>query len=145
MQQLKFHGEDQSSLSNVLLILSACGILGYSALNVIAGGLSRHNDIKNLLVFGTGAISIMQVLLQLLFITDAQRRRVHTASQNRKKPGRQVRIIALITRPDKNVVWHLFAWWSAQLLSKKVEPHFCYHVGFMVSSLAILLATWYSP
>ena len=37
----------------------------------------------------------------------------------------------------------VFAWWSAKLLSKKVEPNFCYLVGFMVSSLAILLATWY--
>ena len=61
VQGLKFHGEDQSSLGNILLILSACGILGYSTMNVIAGGLGAHNDIKNLLVFGTGAIGIMQV------------------------------------------------------------------------------------
>ena len=61
VQGLKFHGEDQSNLGNILLILSACGILGYSTMNVIAGGLGAHNDIKNLLVFGTGAIGIMQV------------------------------------------------------------------------------------
>ena len=60
VQGLKFHGEDQSNLGNILLILSACGILGYSTMNVIAGGLGAHNDIKNLLVFGTGDIGIMQ-------------------------------------------------------------------------------------
>ena len=64
VQGLKFHGEDQSSLGNILLILSACGILGYSTMNVISGGLGAHNDIKNLLVFGTGAIGIMQVRLK---------------------------------------------------------------------------------
>ena len=67
VQGLKFHGEDQSNLGNILLILSACGILGYSTMNVIAGGLGAHNDIKNLLVFGTGAIGIMQVSNQLKF------------------------------------------------------------------------------
>jgi hypothetical protein len=61
VQKLKFHGEDTSSLGNVMLVFSSCGILAYSTFNVIAGGLGRHNDIKNLLVFGTGAISIMQV------------------------------------------------------------------------------------
>ena len=34
--------------------------------------------------------SVLQVLLQLLFITDAQRRRISTSSQNSNKPGRQI-------------------------------------------------------
>ncbi len=48
------------------------------------------------------------------------------------------------TRPDKKCGVALVIAYSVQLLSRKVEPHFCYPVGFMVSSLAILLATWYS-
>ncbi len=91
MQKLRFHGEDQSSLGANLLFFSACGIFSYSTFNVIAGGLSRHDELKNVLVFGAGAITIPQVLLQLLFITDAQRRRISTTSQNTNKPGRQVR------------------------------------------------------
>ena len=90
VQKMKFHGEDQSILGDLLLRFSSLGILAYSVLNIVAGGLGPHNDLRNLLVFATGAITIIQVVLQLLFITDAQRRRIHSASQNRKKPGRQV-------------------------------------------------------
>ena len=39
---------------------------------------------------------MFQVLLQLLFITDAQRRRISTSSQNTNKPGRQVVTFLLI-------------------------------------------------
>ena len=60
---MKFHGEDQSILGNALLLLSACGIFGYSAINIIAGGLGVHSDMKNILVFGTGIITIPQVSL----------------------------------------------------------------------------------
>ncbi len=41
---------------------------------------------------------------------------------------------------EKCGVAFVLAWWSAQVLSKKVEPHCCHQDGFMVSSLAILLA-----
>lgn len=65
MQKLKFHGEDQSTLGNVLLFFSGFGIFAYSMFNVIGGGLGRHTDMKNLLVFGTGAITIVQVRAML--------------------------------------------------------------------------------
>ncbi len=35
--------------------------------------------------------------------------------------------------------------WSAQLLGKNSEATFSYYVGIIVSSLAVLFATWYSP
>ena len=38
----------------------------------------------------------MQVFLQLLFITDAQRRRIHSNSHDSTKPGRQVVTFLLI-------------------------------------------------
>ena len=38
----------------------------------------------------------MQVFLQLLFITDAQRRRIHSSSHDSTKPGRQVVTFLLI-------------------------------------------------
>ncbi|TRY73432.1 hypothetical protein TCAL_01516 [Tigriopus californicus] len=105
VQKLKFHGEDQSMLSNILLFMSGAGIFAYSMFNVIAGGLGRHTDMKNILVFGTGAISVAQVLLQLLFITDAQRRRISTSSQNANKPGRQVVTFLLICNVTMWVIY----------------------------------------
>ncbi len=35
--------------------------------------------------------------------------------------------------------------WSAQLLGKNSSATFSYYVGIIVSSLAVLFATWYSP
>jgi len=96
VQKMKFHGEDQSILGDLLLRFSSLGIFAYSVFNIVAGGLGPHTDIKNLLVFATGAITIIQVVLQLLFITDAQRRRIHSANHENSKPGRQVVTFLLI-------------------------------------------------
>jgi hypothetical protein len=90
VQKLKFHGEEQSVLGDFLLRFAAIGMFAYSTFNIVAGGLSVHSDPKNLLVLATGGITIIQVMLQLLFITDAQRRRIHSTSHETKKPGRQV-------------------------------------------------------
>ena len=90
VQKMKFHGEDQSILGDLLLRFSSCGIFAYSTFNIVAGGLGSHTDLKNLLIFASGAITIIQVVLQLLFITDAQRRRIHSSSHDSSKPGRQV-------------------------------------------------------
>ena len=61
VQKLKFHGEDQSILGEGLLRFSSLGIFAYSTFNMVAGGLGVHTDLKNLLVFATGAITIIQV------------------------------------------------------------------------------------
>jgi hypothetical protein len=58
---MKFHGEDASFLGDTLLRFSSTGIFAYSTFNIVAGGLGEHTDLKNLLVFATGAITILQV------------------------------------------------------------------------------------
>ena len=60
---MKFHGEDTSILGDKLLRFSSTGIFAYSTFNIVAGGLGVHTDLKNLLVFATGAITIIQVRL----------------------------------------------------------------------------------
>ena len=60
---MKFHGEDTSLLGDNLLRFAATGIFAYSTFNIVAGGLGVHTDLKNLLVFATGAITIIQVRL----------------------------------------------------------------------------------
>ena len=61
VQKLKFHGEDQSLLGDVLLRFAAIGLFAYSTFNIVAGALSVHTDPKNLLILATGGISIIQV------------------------------------------------------------------------------------
>ena len=61
VQKLKFHGEDQSVLGDVLLRFAAIGMFAYSTFNIVAGILSVHTDPKNLLIMAVGGISIIQV------------------------------------------------------------------------------------
>lgn len=64
--------------------------------SVIAGALNCHKDDQNLLVTITSSIAILQVVLQLLFIADVTRRRVHLPEHDRTKPGRQIVTFLLI-------------------------------------------------
>lgn len=50
----------------------------------------------NLLVTVTGSVAVFQVVLQLLFIADVTRRRVHLPEHDRTKPGRQIVTFLLI-------------------------------------------------
>jgi Otopetrin len=93
---LKFRCEEQSNLNDILLRISAFGLFLYSVFSVIAGALNCHKDDQNLLVTITSAVAILQVVLQLLFIGDVSRRRVHLPEHDRTKPGRQIVTFLLI-------------------------------------------------
>ncbi|QQP38573.1 Uncharacterized protein FKW44_019182 [Caligus rogercresseyi] len=84
---MKFHGEESSILGDYLLRVAGFGIIAYAVFNIIAGGLGDYTDLKNLLVLSTGGITIIEAILQLLFITDAQRRRIHSLNHDNIKPG----------------------------------------------------------
>ena len=58
---MKFHGEEQSVLGDFLIRFAAIGIFAYSTFNMVAGGLGKHSDLKNLLILATGGITIIQV------------------------------------------------------------------------------------
>jgi Otopetrin len=96
VQGLKFRCEEQSNLNDILLRVSAFGLFIYSVFSVIAGALNAHKDDQNLLVTITSAVAILQVVLQLLFIADVSRRRVHLPEHDRTKPGRQIVTFLLI-------------------------------------------------
>lgn len=96
VQNLKFRCEEQSSLNDILLRISAFGLFVYSVFSVIAGALNAHKEDQNLLVTIVSAVAILQVVLQLLFIADVSRRRVHLPEHDRSKPGRQIVTFLLI-------------------------------------------------
>ncbi|CRK93108.1 CLUMA_CG006518, isoform C [Clunio marinus] len=93
---LKFRCEESTNLNDILLRVSAFGLFLYSVFSVIAGALNAHKDDQNLLVTITSSIAIFQVILQLLFIADVSRRRVHLPEHDRTKPGRQIVTFLLI-------------------------------------------------
>lgn len=83
-------------MNDILLRISAFGLFLYSVFSVIAGALNIHKEDQNLLVTVTSGVAILQVVLQLLFIADVSRRRVHLPEHDRTKPGRQIITFLLI-------------------------------------------------
>ncbi|XP_037934932.1 proton channel OtopLc isoform X2 [Teleopsis dalmanni] len=96
VKNLKFRCEEQSNLNDILLRISAFGLFTYSVFSVIAGSLKAFESEPNLLVTTTGGVAVFQVILQLLFIADVSRRRVHLPEHDRSKPGRQIVTFLLI-------------------------------------------------
>lgn len=96
VQKLKFRCEQQGNLNDILLRISAFGVFVYSAFSIIAGALNALKSEPNLLVCITGSVVVLQVVLQLLFIADVSRRRVHLPEHDRTKPARQVVTFLLI-------------------------------------------------
>ncbi|XP_069966889.1 proton channel OtopLc isoform X3 [Bactrocera oleae] len=96
VKNLKFRCEEQSNLNDILLRISAFGLFTYSIFGVIAGSLKALESEPNLLVMTTSAVAVFQVILQLLFIADVSRRRVHLPEHDRSKPGRQIVTFLLI-------------------------------------------------
>lgn len=96
VSKLKFRCEETGNLNDILLRISAFGVFVYSAFSIIAGALNLLTSEPNLLVTVTGSVVVLQVVLQLLFIADVSRRRVHLPEHDRTKPGRQVVTFLLI-------------------------------------------------
>jgi hypothetical protein len=100
VQSLKFRCEEQSNLNDILLRVSAFGLFLYNVFSLIAGALNLYKNEQgwdqNLLVTITSGVAILQVFLQLLFIADVSRRRVHLPEHDRTKPARQIVTFLLI-------------------------------------------------
>lgn len=96
---MKFRCEQTGNLNDILLRISAFGVFIYSAFSIIAGALNlspTNLHEPSLLVTVTSSVVVLQVILQLLFIADVSRRRVHLPEHDRTKPGRQVVTFLLI-------------------------------------------------
>lgn len=96
VQHLKFRIEEQTDLNDILLRVSAFGLFLYAVFSVIAGHFNAFTKEPNMLVMITGIMSVVQVVLQLLFISDVSRRRVYLPEHDRSKPGRQIVTFLLI-------------------------------------------------
>ncbi|XP_045488089.1 proton channel OtopLc isoform X8 [Pieris rapae] len=129
VQSLKFRSEEQSDLNDILLRVSAFGLFTYAVFSVIAGGMGAFTHEPNLLVMITGCLSVLQVILQLLFIADVSRRRVHLPEQERSKPARQAVTFLLICNVT---MWLIYTVEAQKVLANPVQLDF---YGFVAWSL----------
>uniref|UniRef100_A0A1Y1MSE0 Otopetrin n=2 Tax=Photinus pyralis TaxID=7054 RepID=A0A1Y1MSE0_PHOPY len=121
VQALKFKVEEQSDLNDILLRVSAFGLFLYAVFSVIAGSLNAFTKQPNLLVMITGLLSILQVILQLLFIADVSRRRVHLPEHDRSKPGRQIVTFLLICNVT---MWIIYTFETKKVVENPVQLEF---------------------
>lgn len=78
VSKLKFRCEETGNLNDILLRISAFGVFIYSAFSIISGALNLYPlHEPSLLVTVASSVVVLQVVLQLLFIADVSRRRVH--------------------------------------------------------------------
>ncbi|XP_060817843.1 proton channel OtopLc isoform X5 [Bombus pascuorum] len=121
VQSLKFKAEEQSDLNDILLRVSGFGLFVYAVFSVIAGSLAAFTHEPNLLVMVTGLLSVAQVILQMLFIADVSRRRVHLPEHDRSKPGRQVVTFLLICNLT---MWVIYTFESQKVMANPVQLDF---------------------
>ncbi|XP_077268955.1 proton channel otopetrin-like a isoform X4 [Temnothorax americanus] len=121
VQSLKFKAEEQSDLNDILLRVSAFGLFVYAVFSVIAGSLAAFTHEPNLLVMVTGLLSVAQVVLQMLFIADVSRRRVHLPEHDRSKPGRQIVTFLLICNVT---MWVIYTFETQKVIANPVQLDF---------------------
>lgn len=121
VRQLKFHGERDEELDDILLMTSAFGLFAYSVFSTIAGSLSAYTKEPNLLVMATGILAVLQVIIQMVFIKDTQRRQVSLPEHERTKPGRQVVTFLLICNLT---MWVIYTFETQKVEANPVQLEF---------------------
>ncbi|XP_031782086.1 proton channel OtopLc isoform X1 [Nasonia vitripennis] len=113
MRKLRYDGNRNLELDNILLVAAQTGMFIYSTFTIIGSHftLEKHT----ILVLITALASVVQTTFQTIFILDASRRSVATAEQIRHKPGREIVTFLLVTN---------LAMWAINTLEKsRAESH----------------------
>lgn len=113
VRELRYDGGRNLELDSILLIVSQTGMFTYSTFTVIGGHFTLERNTA--LVLATALASLVQTTVQTIFVLDASRRSCATASQIRRKPGREVVTFLLVAN---------LAMWAVNTLEKsRAESH----------------------
>lgn len=141
VKSLKFKKEEHSDLNDILLRISAFGLFLYAVFSVIAGHKNAFSEEANLLTMITGLLVVFQVILQLLFIADVSRRRVHLPEHDRTKPGRQVVTFLLICNIT---IWIIYTFEMRKVENNPVQlKYYGYLTWSMVQRLTLPLCIFH--
>ncbi|XP_047519179.1 proton channel OtopLc-like [Pieris napi] len=111
--------EEHSDLT--LFRLSALGLLTYAVSSVIAAGMGAFTDKSNFLVIINGCLSVLQVILQQLFIADVSRRRIHLPEVEGSKLVLEVVSFLLISNI---AMWLIYALEDQKVFDNPVQLDF---------------------
>jgi len=120
-RRLEFHADHIEELGSMLLRITAQGIFAYSVFSVVAGVLSTSKNGSSSLVLAIWLMTILEVTVQTLFISDMTRRRVNSSEQNLKKPGRQIVTFLLI---NNIILWLVYTFQMQNLEANPIQVDF---------------------
>lgn len=87
--------ESAETDTDTTMIVTAFGMFAYSTFTIIAGLLNENNLYEpGELIVTNGIVELIQVQIQLLFITDLRHRRMNASAE--VKPGRQIVTFLLV-------------------------------------------------
>lgn len=113
VRHLRYDGNRNLELDNILLIGAQTGMFIYSTFTIIGGHFTIEKN--TILVLITALSSLIQTTCQTMFILDASKRSVSTPDQIRRKPGREIVTFLLVTN---------LAMWAINTLEKsRAESH----------------------
>ncbi|KAG7305193.1 hypothetical protein JYU34_009230, partial [Plutella xylostella] len=113
IRKLKYDGNRNLELDNILLVGAQTGMFIYSTFTIIGGQFTMEKN--TILILVTALSSLIQTTCQTMFILDASRRTAKTPEQLRKKPGREIVTFLLVTN---------LAMWAINTLEKsRAESH----------------------
>ncbi|CAH4036456.1 proton channel OtopLc-like isoform X1 [Pieris brassicae] len=113
VRNLKYDGNRNLELDNILLVGAQTGMFIYGTFTIIGGHFTIEKN--TILILVTALSSLVQTTCQTMFILDASRRSAKTPEQLRKKPGREIVTFLLVTN---------LAMWAINTLEKsRAESH----------------------
>ncbi|XP_061706171.1 proton channel OtopLc-like isoform X2 [Cydia pomonella] len=113
VRNLKYDGNRNLELDNILLVGAQTGMFIYGTFTIIGGHFTIEKN--TILILITALSSLVQTTCQTMFILDASRRSAKTPDQLRKKPGREIVTFLLVTN---------LAMWAINTLEKsRAESH----------------------
>ena len=136
---------------DVLLIIGASGIFLYSSYTIIAGYLSKDAFEPTSLVMVNGAVELIQVNLQLLFIADLKHKNIGE-EHGHSKPGRQIVTFLILSNlglwvscnfeiqkvnatPDQLQFYGFFPWIIIQRITLPLCVFFRFHSTVVFAEL----------
>lgn len=123
-RSLSFNIHHHEELGGTLLRVTALGLFTYAALSNTAAALTVSDTVtgvKPAVVLITWLLTIIEVTVQTLFMSDMTRRRVSNPEQNHEKPGRQIITFLLVSNLT---LWLLYTFEVQRLDTNPVQLKF---------------------
>ncbi|UYV60266.1 OTOP3 [Cordylochernes scorpioides] len=96
VRTLQFHFDKREHQFEILLNVAACGLCAYSMFGVMTGIFAEDELISRILILLTSVLTVIQVGLQSIFMSDLSCRICHLPEHDRTKPGREIVTFLLV-------------------------------------------------